>query len=498
MASRKFLPSFKSLPRELLIDIVIKLDPIGLISLSQASRYFRAFISPSRRDFVERLLQLELTEEYGGSPFEFHARYHQRLQLFWAGEQWQAIRWACTGCMRLLSHVHFDNKSLLRLKYRKPSSRSPDKILTTWLPTLRGMHWHSRRQQDIHDQEKERTRRKRYHIAGSYVPYQLVNPSEIHFNLEALRELGFEGLEDLDNRQFLALSGKDRLEIFDRNIKSIESERCGWKRHSRKCNECKYQENQLGRRADGCGGTPIFPIQTSRKIRFPFSLHRYFPNYWTWLQTDLMTPSTSGLFLDPIRGFDKYWTLYMVRCPGCQRWQEMRAFRLRGPSHKWKPKIGFMVGSKYEQRLEISRALLDHIRCNTCFARVHGRWGLGAALSNWFFSLLGKHQSDIESVIFWGWKRLNGFLWDVPARTQPALQLIINTMLEISEGYKTIHPGNLDAFRSLHNRFRFLWYAMPRDVVHRIERKNPGFDHWCSDFNRLVDYWVWIDASARE
>uniref|UniRef100_A0A8H7NB62 F-box domain-containing protein n=1 Tax=Bionectria ochroleuca TaxID=29856 RepID=A0A8H7NB62_BIOOC len=254
--------SLDSLPLELQVEIITNLDPIGLISLSQTSRYFRNVIEPKKREFVERLLQLELTEEFGGPAFEYRARYFDELKFLWASEPWQAIRWACCGCMQLLSHVHFDNRSLLRLELRKPSSEPSEKTLTNWRVTLQGKNWSSRDQQSISDEE--RSRRKRYQIADSYLPSSSFDLSDIHFNLEALREdLGFEGFDDLDEAQFRELSTEDRLEIFDRNIASIESERCGLKRHLRRCNECNTKETRLGVGPMDVAVHPQFPYKSA-------------------------------------------------------------------------------------------------------------------------------------------------------------------------------------------------------------------------------------------
>lgn len=149
------MPPLNSLPLELQVEIITILDPIGLISLSQTNKYFRNLIDPKKREFVEKLLQLELTEEFGGPAFEYRARYFAELKFFWASEPWQAIRWACCGCMRLLSHAHFDNRSLLRLELRKPSSGSSKETLTNWRITLRGKHWSSREQQSIFPMRRE-------------------------------------------------------------------------------------------------------------------------------------------------------------------------------------------------------------------------------------------------------------------------------------------------------------------------------------------------------
>ncbi|CAG9948247.1 unnamed protein product [Clonostachys rosea f. rosea IK726] len=485
-----------SLPLELQVEIITNLDPIGLISLSQTSRYFRNVIDPKKREFVERLLQLELTEEFGGPAFEYRARYFDELKFLWASEPWQAIRWACCGCMQLLSHVHFDNRSLLRLELRKPSSEPSEKTLTNWRVTLQGKNWSSRDQQSISDEE--RSRRKRYQIADSYLPSSSFDLSDIHFNLEALREdLGFEGFDDLDEAQFRELSTEDRLEIFDRNIASIESERCGLKRHLRRCNECKYQGNQIRRGTDGRGGTPTVPIQISRKIRRTPILYRFFPNYWTGLRTG--RPPIDELRLEESgKAFYIDWTLHMARCPGCERWQEVRAFRIGVGERRWRPGPGFPAGATHGETVNITEAFLDGIRCNACFAQAHGREELTAALSSWFFRLLAKHQSELELDAFWGWDKIRDLLPSLPSATQPAVQSILRAEFVASQGSTVLHPRSIEALQSLHGQFMRIWDGMPEPLASQYKAQNFRLERWCRGFKALTDYLAWLHASTKE
>ncbi|CAG9972570.1 unnamed protein product [Clonostachys byssicola] len=481
-----------SLPLELQVEIITNLDPIGLISLSQTSRYFRNFIDPNKREFIERLLQLELTEEFGGPAFEYRARYFEELLLFWASEPWQAIRWACTGCMRLLSHVHFDNRSLLRLHLRKPGPGSSEKTLTTWRASLLGKHWSSRQQQSISDEE--RSRRKRYQIADSIPMVQTFDESLVHYNLEALRDLGLDGFDGLDQEQFRALSTDNKLlQIFDRNIASIDSERCGLKRHLRRCNECKYQGNCFRRGADG--GTPRVPIQNSRRIRYTPILHRFFPNYWTGLRTG-GPPISDLLLVEAGRAFYIDWTLHMARCPGCERWQEVRAFRIGAGGCWWRPELGFWAGAAHEETVNITAAFLDGIRCNACFAQARGWEELAATLSTWFFRLLAKHQSVLEREVFLGWDRIRELLPSLPSEIQPAVGSILQAEAVVTQGSTVLHPTSLETIQSLHGQLMGICDNMPEPSA--SEFRHFRLERWCRGFKALTDYLAWLHASAKE
>jgi hypothetical protein len=97
---------FPSLPTEILCAIIRLVDPIGLISLSQASCAFRALIQPSQNDFVQRLLALELDPALGGIV-RFRSRDNNLTPPWDDAEAWKAIRFACVGCMKLLPHTVF-------------------------------------------------------------------------------------------------------------------------------------------------------------------------------------------------------------------------------------------------------------------------------------------------------------------------------------------------------------------------------------------------------
>jgi hypothetical protein len=133
--------SLQSLSVELQRFIIRLLDPIGLFSLSQASRYFRRTINPTRAEQIERFLALECLPEYGGDRPAILPLDRDQIVAGpdWNTDSWQQSRWACAFCLRLLSHTHFDNHFLLRRRYRKPSPRSPAATaLTAWEPSLVG------------------------------------------------------------------------------------------------------------------------------------------------------------------------------------------------------------------------------------------------------------------------------------------------------------------------------------------------------------------------
>jgi F-box-like len=113
-------------PVEIISLILEFLTPGSLISVSQTCRYFRSIVAPEPFHFAQRLLVFELLPEFGGAiPI---LRFHRKsfiIPHLEDVESWDAIRYACTGCLRIRHHRWFDNHSIFRLRMRKPYLNSP-------------------------------------------------------------------------------------------------------------------------------------------------------------------------------------------------------------------------------------------------------------------------------------------------------------------------------------------------------------------------------------
>jgi len=122
------------MPVEVLYAIFVLLDHISIIAASQTSRALRTIIDPTRHDFVQRLLALELLPEYGGIAPRFRSRNSSVIPPT-DNLKWRRIKYAYSLCLQLRSHMYFDNHSVLRLQLRKqpPGSREATKF-TTWEP----------------------------------------------------------------------------------------------------------------------------------------------------------------------------------------------------------------------------------------------------------------------------------------------------------------------------------------------------------------------------
>ncbi|KAJ7191500.1 hypothetical protein GGX14DRAFT_600497 [Mycena pura] len=259
--------SFPSLPTEILCAIIHLVDPIGLISLSQSSRAFRALIQPSQDDFVQRLLALELDPALGGIV-RFRSRDNNLTPPWDDAEAWKAIRFACVDCMKLIPHTRFSNQNLLQLRRRKPppGSREANRI-TDWEPLAGG----DAKARGLRLQK--RIRRKKEDRAA------------VRFELE--RSSGAEVADDPD----------------------------AW-------------QGEFARPTRANVGTAAVPVLTSRRLEFTCALDRYFPGLFPRMPLE-MRPPLFRVYKDNVRA--ELFTLYHVRCPGCAVWQELGAFRVGLP-----------------------------------------------------------------------------------------------------------------------------------------------------------------------
>ena len=337
-----------ALPVELLHNIFRHLDPVALIATSQTSTHFRSIILPTKKHFAERLLALEMEPEHGGPGFTYFAR-EGRLEPDWNEDEWNYMRWACTCCLRLLRHSSFDNHSLLRLKNRKPLAGSAAAKLysgvTSWEPSQKsgsgGKTKQKKKARVTEEREQEKLLRKQYHMATTKILNTTGSTYTIHTRTSYLKAAELEEALELTDSQLDLLTEGQEHALLDRAAHCIERLRTGSHRHLRKCNECRFELGQfkksplvrLGQPADltwaftNNKGTSEVPVVRSRRLNFNTPFDRYFPGIEPYMLT---ARASLVLPLWRIHRRDTTFmptTTYMVRCPSCTVWQELRAFR---------------------------------------------------------------------------------------------------------------------------------------------------------------------------
>ncbi|KAM7193232.1 hypothetical protein V8F33_007932 [Rhypophila sp. PSN 637] len=290
------------LPPELLCLVVQALDPITLISLSQSNRFFRGFISPQRIHFVQRLLALELLPEHGGIVPLFNARLNT-LRPPPYDAKWDQNKYACSGCLKLLTHKMFDNHSIYGLALRKPPPGSEEATkLTAWEPAGDQVGWWKRRQrQQGHEQERLKEFRAQYATATRSRGEPVNGPQPPN---------GF------------LLAGSDDAKD-ERLAREAECVLCGRSRHRRLCLECKRTQGVFARRTRPNIGTIEAPIIVTRQVLIADSLSLCFPRSIFGVPEPPLPrimrvnhPGCNIYLRSPV----------VVFCARCSTWQDMWAF----------------------------------------------------------------------------------------------------------------------------------------------------------------------------
>ncbi|KAI1063443.1 hypothetical protein LB506_012796 [Fusarium annulatum] len=475
---------FVDFPSEIQSQVIRLLDPIGLISLSQSSRHFRCLINPQVKHLIERLLQLELSNEHGGPTLIFRSR-DSKLEPSWHDEEWESMRWACTDCLRLLSHKCFDNPSLLRLSFRKPLPNSDAaRMITTWEPRPNWRPQH-RLAPGSEAYRLERSRRGLYSFAvtkGVMSDFE-GDPAE---HLDILDVTVLAGFEKLFEKEFRDMDDNERLEFFDEIALSIENNDSGKKRYLRKCMECRFRKGFLSHRLVGDRGSQSFPVVPSRRVGFGSDLDRNFPGFLSTLKSEqrfAKNPS-GGVYL---------YTMYMARCSRCERWQEIRSFRLEG--HRW----GWRHGISEEA--ESPGKKHDTSFCNKCLADTRGRGQLTEALKKWILVLLDKGLNLYVSQLF----HLLNIQYYTPVYQLPQaeaeewgvlLQQTPKVILGLTSG---LSREDLDLINARRRQWKDLL-----DRAKQSDAQNPQYrvldglyDKWVRRSDAIESKWKWM-MSCRE
>ncbi|KAF4967723.1 hypothetical protein FSARC_4784 [Fusarium sarcochroum] len=498
--------SLDLLPTELQCQVIRFLEPISLISVSQVNTHFRSLIKPKKRHFAERLLALELIPEYGG-PTPIYSSREGRLEPGWYGEEWETIRWACTDCLRLLPHKSFDNHSILKLRYRKPIPGSPaSHMVTTWEPT-----WYTRSRKKNPERAKrdaddarreEKKRRQRYYLAiTGGMGYSI---SEYFIDrFEAIRDCDMDGFQGLSVDQVRDMDQKDRLVLLDQNALSIEREECGKKRWLRKCNECRFKRGAIWQESDLTCGTPRVPIVPCRQLEFASHVDRYFPRFSEFLDNKRPAYNTPRGLIYREDACEQLWSMWMVRCPTCEHWQEMRAFRIGGIYQHWKPErmgVGD-EGTNWDDET-ITRHMLNEACCNSCFAESNGRQELGRALSEWLLTLIQWEMRRLTMLLSSGFPHLGYKIREhLPKRYAVEWKGILSKTPCLDKDYYYMFTHNdIALLRLRRDQWKTMWEDVKRNVGDGqiIEDLDLWTEEWIPSSERLEEHWTWMNECRIE
>lgn len=385
------MPNFSQLPPEVLSDVVILLDPIALISLSQTSRFFRNFIRPSKLHFAQRLLALELLPEHGGVTPLFRGRDNRLLPPI-EHDSWRNAKYACCSCLRLRHHMWFNNHSILGLYLRKPPPGSLAAAqLTDWVPhsdqtSARVLHAHRNAESDRWIMQEARTK---YHRAST----------------------GLDRLATFD---------VDDMGPIDRRAEEAEKVICGLKRLERQCLECRFQHGHWNRPTRDNLGTRDAPLIISRQREFLDIFERCFPGF-------IPRPPKAQLpSIFRVEGNETPYLkliLYVCRCFSCGVWQEMAAFRILPDYDRFSPVADIDT-----------QTAMGAINCNHCEFRKFGHTAFTKVITERALGLAATSLAQIRNRLEFGWRLLKNDI-----KPGNGLSKHRKSVQELLKGVKHVH-----------------------------------------------------------
>jgi hypothetical protein len=531
-----------SLPSELQCAIFRLLDPSALINASQTCTKFRATINPRRQHFVERLLVLECLEEFGGQHVKFQARNNDQ-EPAWDDTKVKDMRWTCVHCMRLLPHQHFDNHSLLRLKFRKPEPGSPAALpITTWEPMGHAStKAASKRRRETRQQEMKSLLHK-YTRAVTLPPRETRTTQPLEERLISLREARMEDFEEMTFSEFENLTSDQEIDLLESVARSIELQICGYRRAQRGCNECRYQLGDLRShiavnaqpnppaeyQTGANSGTPNVPIVKSRRIAYGNRVSRYFPGYMNDSPAHKPGCSRAPVFtIYRDNACEAWYTNYMIRCPGCSSWKEMAEYRCGNVWPKWRIAHQHIWGpgimENWDER-HVNSEFIEALRCHSCYAGEHGRDELANDLLRWYNGLLIPDLLLLERHLQLGWMRIWRSVVNEPRSYvgpgdwRPRTKHIFDIRTEVLSGLPWMNPdkkgGGIRNYRELdqktiavlhmaHGRLKeafHTWFEqvppMPMGMrARRYRQPNEWNDwvlSWIKGYNALEEQFMWL------
>lgn len=383
--------SLHNAPLEILLIILDNVDPISLINLAQTCQALRATIRPTRINFLQRLLALELIPEHGGIAPLLRGRDSQIFPPM-GSKDWESNKYACGGCLKLLPHTRFDNHNILRLDLRKPppGSREVNRLaewwyLDRWDDGVRARIFQHRIYTRARDESLADVR-MRYHEA--------THPWESMRHLNGIDQ--FLWAEDME---------ADILAANDRIASDHELLICGLRRHNRRCIECSFLRgdwHRLNSFNNRRRVIPPLPVTTGRSMDFYNLFDRCFPNIFRHVPRAEMGRRFYYYGNHQNKAYQV--TMRIIRCGGCANWQEASQFRL--PIDAYKERDSLMRTLERDMVQDAELGELREPRCNRCFLREHGMAAFRQHLVAFARSLMLDALKRAQFQFLFGWDKL--------------------------------------------------------------------------------------------
>jgi len=426
-----------SFPVEIQLLILPLLTPSSLISLSQTSQYFRQLIDPQKKHFVNQLLEQECLPKYGGE-----VTINPQAKLIIPPG---TVSYACTHCLKIIPHTHFDNHALLRLRFRKPppEARATQNICG----------WTS----------------------GNAKTQGLMRQA---------------GLRNDTLRSWVKQNSSSGIP----ESKLVELYKIGTSRNRRMCNECKFMTGFFSRNIgvkyewrvkhrNTSVGTAMVPVVKGRQRRCHDSTERYFYGLFP-VASDTEYPWRYKNYRE--ENCD-WWTLWSIRCPGCAIWQERAAFRKgNGYGVKATP-----ADSDEWRQVGWDGPHFEDWRCNRCLVTSAGKEELGNQLLAFWKRLAGFEISMFKNLLPAGWYDVEAI--EFATERKYSWRQIVKEDSIFSQSFTEIPTAKKIADMDIEKRRHYYrifkrWFDNledPEAILGGLLNNKHGFRRWSTDYEIL-------------
>ncbi|KAJ5932071.1 hypothetical protein N7516_006560 [Penicillium verrucosum] len=302
--------------------------------------------------------------------------------------------------------------------------------------------------------------------------------------------------------EYCSITQEEEQVLLDHEAWLIERERCGFKRHLRKCNECRFRHGELSHIVQR--GTDKVPIVPSRRLPFPSALDRCFPGFSAIMKSVRPTANAPVQCVYRNKVFDSLWTMYMLRCPGCSHWQEMRAFRLGATFNHWIPTTNPASDFENWDGSKITGSFIDGLSCNHCFAKYQGREKLREVLVKWLDCCLDNERWRLGNMLLGGWERLlrRYQRLEQVSGVKEVRKVILDIQLVVAKFRKDHDYLRIGLADILTLRLGFREWATVCETLDSVTRSqlehNPWDGLWFHNNEVIEAHLIWVIQCKRE
>jgi hypothetical protein len=180
--------------------------------------------------------------------------------------------------------------------------------------------------------------------------------------------------------------------------------------------------------------------------------------------------------------------MYRLRCPRCEVWKEIRAFRFGAAYSMWRP--GTVDGKKYVYitwgKRDVTRA---DLRCNHCFAAESGGCeALGKELVRWLETLLDGELRVVQATL--------AYVFGMASRDPGSLRYNITSDMVPTVTHARAVRFTRDDVINMRERWE-QWVAEDNIAASGHSYGNP-LGQWVKQYADAEAMWYWLESCFEE